>query len=276
MTAVALRAADPVPESWAFDTRDLAGLRCAPALRLRAAQTERMVSVLAPRPSGGCAGRVLSKARTLQAPVPLVGAAGLGLMGAALLGAAPAQAAAIEFPSWVTVTGTVPDDAGLDRAAAEANDWTFSWSTDADGVVAFAYADGSRSTSLDPTARHAAPPTAEDLSSGDRLAVQSLRGPLWEADPAQPAADPGLDDLAAAAAAPLTASPVAVAGPFSSLLLKQEKISIVREMFHIIRNTFSTCSPTCTSKPRDVPPLQCTVPVCVGAPHVPQLAPFWD
>lgn len=64
--------------------------------------------------------------------------------------------------------------------------------------------------------------------------------------------------------------------PFSSLLLKQEKISIVREMFHIIRNTFSTCSPTCTSKPRDVPPLQCTVPVCVGAPQVPQLTPFWD
>ena len=116
----------------------------------------------------------------------------------------------------MAVTGTVPDDAGLDRAAAEANDWTFSWSTDADGVVAFAYADGSRSTSLDPTARHAAPPTAEDLSSGDRLAVQSLRGPLWEADPAQPAVDPGLEDLAAAAAAPFELSPGAEAQPAAS------------------------------------------------------------
>ena len=110
----------------------------------------------------------------------------------------------------------MPDDAGLDRAAAEANDWTFSWSTDADGVVSFAYADGSRSTSLDPTARHAAPPTAADTTGKDQLAVQSLQDPLWDTDPAQPATDPGLDELAAAATAPFERGPSAVtpsAGP---------------------------------------------------------------
>ncbi|MBM7823545.1 C40 family peptidase [Kocuria palustris] len=221
MNAVALRSADPVRETWAFDARDLAGLRSAPALRPLAGQIEPMLSARAMHPSGGAASRVLSGGRTVRAPAPLAGAAGLGLVGAALLGAAPAQAAAIEFPAWVTVTGTVPDDAGLDRAAAEANDWTLSWSTDADGVVSFAYADGSRSTSLDPTARHAAPPTAADTAGGDQLGVhQSLQDTLWESDPAQPAADPGLDDLASAATAPFERSPGAEtlsAGPQAAL-----------------------------------------------------------
>lgn len=57
--------------------------------------------------------------------------------------------------------------------------------------------------------------------------------------------------------------------PFSSSLLNQEKVSIVNEMFHIIRNTFSTYSPMCTPKSRAVPPLQCRAPVCVGALRVP-------
>lgn len=209
MTAVALRTAVPTVDSWAFDARDLEGLRSAAPVPRGAVRQEPVLSTRRPGPAPGCGSALLvgDRPRADRTAVPLVGAAGLGLLGAALLSAAPAQAAAIEFPSWVAVTGTVPEDSGLDRAAAEANDWTFSWSTDADGVVTFAYADGSRSTSLDPTARHAAPPRAGDLSAGDQLGVQSLQSPLWEADPAQPVLDPGLDDLVSAATAPFESAP---------------------------------------------------------------------
>ncbi len=187
------------PGRWDFDAQDID--------RLRGGAAPSAPRVPAPP------GRSARGAR-------LAGAAGMGLVGAALLSAAPAQAAPIEFPAWASVTGTVPEDTGLDRAAAEANDWTFSWSTDAAGVVTFEYADGSRSSSLDPTARHAAAPVpAED--AGD-LAVQSLGDPLWAEDagaddPRAPGADPGLEDLAAAASSPFGVGPggadASAAGP---------------------------------------------------------------
>lgn len=180
-------------ETWAFDAQDLAELR---ARASQALSRRRADAALEP------AGR-----RSPSAPVlPLAGAAGLGLVGAALVGAAPAQAAPVEFPAWASVTGVVPDAGGLDRQAAQANDWTFSWSTDASGVVTFDYADGTRSTSLDPTARPAVPPGAAGTPGAGELSVQSLNDPLWDADPAQ-AADPGLDELAAAVSAPFEKTP---------------------------------------------------------------------
>lgn len=134
------------------------------------------------------------------------GAIGLGTVGAAVLAAAPGQAAPVEFPDWATVTGTIPDDAGLDRSAADANDWTFSWSTDANGVVTFAYADGSTSNSADP------PGPGSGLNPGD-LSVQSTPSPLWTtsdpgADPASPTADGGMENLAAAVSAPFGGDPI--------------------------------------------------------------------
>lgn len=156
------------------------------------------------------------------------GLAGLGLAGAAVLGAAPAHAAPVEFPDWATVTGTIPEDTGLDRAAAEASSWTFSWSTDAQGIVTFAYADGSTSSSADPVARAVGSPpaTAADLDPapdpgplpappGQRTALeaQDLDDPLWAgseaadtaAGPAGTEVSPGIQDLAAAAADPFGA-----------------------------------------------------------------------
>lgn len=144
------------------------------------------------------------------------GLAGLGLAGAAVLGAAPAHAAPVEFPDWATVTGSIPEDTGLDRAAAEASSWTFSWSTDAQGIVTFAYADGSTSSTADPVARPVArtvepPPAPDPLTSP--LEAQDLADPLWAApDAAEKTAgptatevSPGMQDLAAAAADPFGA-----------------------------------------------------------------------
>lgn len=142
---------------------------------------------------------------------------GLGVLGAVALSSAPAQAAPVEFPEWAVVTGSTPDAAGLDAAAAAANLWTFSWSTAPDGTVTFAYADGTVSSTQDPVARPvgqastgtaAQTPTPPSPSPAP-LAVQSLADPLWgpagtgpaapaapAPDPAAPDLDPGLDDLA--------------------------------------------------------------------------------
>lgn len=139
---------------------------------------------------------------------------GLGVLGAVALSGAPAQAAPIEFPEWAVVTGSTPDAAGLDAAAAAANLWTFSWSTAPDGTVTFAYADGTVSSTQDPVARpvgQASTGTAAQTPTppSPALAVQSLADPLWgpagtgpaapaapAPDPAAPELDPGLDDLA--------------------------------------------------------------------------------
>lgn len=134
--------------------------------------------------------RCVGERERLKHPWMVGSAIGLG---AAALSAAPAQAAPVEFPGWATVTGTVPDDAGFDRAAADANNWTFSWSTDAQGVVTFVYADGATSSSADvpespqiiPTALWSAAPSGEDIVT------------------ATP--DVGMADLAAVAAAPFSA-----------------------------------------------------------------------
>ncbi|WP_245192950.1 C40 family peptidase [Kocuria sp. JC486] len=153
---------------------------------------------------------------TAQNPCPaqrrawvLGGAAGLGAIGAAALGAAPAHASPVEFPDWVTVTGTVPDGAGLDLAAAEANNWTFSWSTDANGVVTFVYADGTTSNSANP-------PAAPAASTGTDVTTQSEPTALWSTDaggdPAVATSDPGMNDLAAAVSAPFGGDPAATTG----------------------------------------------------------------
>lgn len=144
------------------------------------------------------------------------GLAGLGIAGAAVLSAVPAHAAPIDFPDWATVTGTIPEDTGLDRAAAEANSWTFSWSTDPQGIVTFAYADGTTSSSAEPVARAAADaPGPVPTPAGQRTALeaQDLNDPLWAAadaaaGPAETEPSPGIQDLAATAAEPFGAPSV--------------------------------------------------------------------
>lgn len=141
-------------------------------------------------------------------PWMLGGVVGFGAVGAAALSAAPAQAAPVEFPDWATVTGTIPDDAGFNRSAADANTWTFSWSTDANGVVTFTYADGTTSTSAD------APP-APEVSAVPSVAVQSTPTAFWaprvvEAEPVSASTDAGMGDLAAVAANPLGAQPTGI------------------------------------------------------------------
>ncbi|MDO5619520.1 C40 family peptidase [Kocuria sp.] len=140
------------------------------------------------------------------------GMLGLGAVGAATFSVAPAQAAPVEFPDWATVTGTVPDDSGFDRAAADANNWTFSWSTNADGVVTFVYADGRTSSSATPGA-----PARSTDTADPGLTVQSTPTALWTStSPGEsPAAvtDPGMGDLAAVAAAPFGGELPAVSAP---------------------------------------------------------------
>lgn len=164
---------------------------------------------------------------TTRGPIPVFtgtaarfgGLAGLGLAGAAVLGAAPAHAAPVEFPDWATVTGTIPEDTGLDRAAAEASSWTFSWSTDPQGIVTFAYADGSTSSTADPVARVVETPTVPPPAPPGQdtaLEAQDLEDPLWAAPetadttagPAATRVSPGMQDLAAAAADPFGAPAV--------------------------------------------------------------------
>lgn len=141
--------------------------------------------------------------RLIKHPWMVGGVVGFGAVGAAALSAAPAQAAPVEFPDWATVTGTVPDDAGFNRAAADANDWTFSWSTDANGVVTFAYADGTTSSSADVSA-------VPEVSAVPTLGVQSTPTAFWAPQSVEAAPEPadahvGVGDLAAVAADPLGA-----------------------------------------------------------------------
>ncbi|KAA9394707.1 NlpC/P60 family protein [Kocuria coralli] len=143
----------------------------------------------------------------------LGGAAGIGAVGAAALSATGSHAAPVEFPGWATVTGTIPDDAGFDREAAEANAWTFSWSTDADGTVTFVYADGTSSASDAPAGEI----SASDAGAypGGELTAQSTPSALWAAnggteDPGSPAHDRGIEDLAAVVSAPFGGEPAEV------------------------------------------------------------------
>lgn len=147
-----------------------------------------------------CHGQAVAKRRSIPRPWVIGGVVGFGAVGAAALSTAPAQAAPVTFPDWATVTGTVPDDAGFNRVAADTNNWTFSWSTDANGVVSFAYADGTTSSSAEVT-------PAPEVSAVPTLAVQSTPTAFWappaaETDPAPAAAEVGMGDLAAVAANP--------------------------------------------------------------------------
>lgn len=136
------------------------------------------------------------------------GAIGLGAAGMAAFAATSAQAAPVEFPDWATVTGTIPDDAGLDREAADRNNWTFSWSTDVNGVVNFVYADGTTSSS-------AAPPENAADTTGTEVSTQSGPSALWTSPQADdeaataPQEDGGMNDLAAAVSAPFGGEPTA-------------------------------------------------------------------
>ena len=86
MTAVALRTAVPTVESWAFDARDLEGLRSAAPVPRGAVRQEPLLSTRRPGPAPGCGSALLvgDRPRADRTAVPLVGAAGLGLLGAAL------------------------------------------------------------------------------------------------------------------------------------------------------------------------------------------------
>lgn len=126
----------------------------------------------------------------------LVGAVtGLGAVGGAMLQVVPAQAAPVEFPDGVTVTGDIPDDAGFDRAAAEANNWTFTWATDANGVLTFTYADGTTSSTDQQQAAADVRPTAL-WSPADHQSESAAVTP-----------DAGVSDLATVASEPFGAPP---------------------------------------------------------------------